>query len=622
MIGGVDRLQPRGGPERHEVSATNRTSGIIGAAPSTGSTVATIALAVVLAWCATPAMAEDSKPRLDAQRFDPAPQGTGFARVREAQQLYDKQWALGLSLNYARRPLRLGGSETTDELGGVMNYLIGTDLWGAVALGDHVQFGVVLPLLQTQNGADDVAASEAYGLAGGGDGFGDIRVTAGVQLLRQDAAPVSLAVAPTFVLPTGSREMLVGSGALGLGLDAAVGRRWQHFRFDVNVGFLVLTHSDPLIDVMADDELHWAVAAGVPLGFGGRIEAFLEYLGATVISPRLEDELGLKPFAPRHTPMEVDVGARFDPMGPFAFVVGGGPGLGGGFGTPDVRIFAGVILQPDERRDRDGDGIPDLVDQCKLEPEDLDEFRDKDGCPDIDNDGDGILDANDQCPGDPEIVNGVLDDDGCPEVDTDGDGILDPRDACPEEPEDMDGFQDDNGCPELDNDGDGILDADDRCPDQPETINEFEDEDGCPDRRPIAVLAAKEIQIEEKVYFDTDSANIQSRSFAVLDDVAAVMAAHPEVLRLEVQGHTDAFGPSDHNKKLSQQRAEAVRDYLVRKGVETERLVPVGYGEEQLIDKRFEEEAHAANRRVQFIVLEMEQEAGERSGDPGEPEGE
>ncbi|WP_224243741.1 OmpA family protein [Hyalangium gracile] len=162
-----------------------------------------------------------------------------------------------------------------------------------------------------------------------------------------------------------------------------------------------------------------------------------------------------------------------------------------------------------EETDTDGDGILDKDDPCQDRPEDIDNFEDRDGCPEPDNDKDGVLDGDDKCP----LIPGLKDNAGCPEEapkDRDNDGIVDKQDKCPDQAEDRDGFQDDDGCPELDNDndgivdgadkclneagpmqnlgcpivdkdGDGINDPQDKCPDEPEDKDGFEDTDGCPD---------------------------------------------------------------------------------------------------------------------------------------------
>jgi len=137
--------------------------------------------------------------------------------------------------------------------------------------------------------------------------------------------------------------------------------------------------------------------------------------------------------------------------------------------------------------DQDKDGIPDIVDQCINEPEDLDGDRDEDGCRDVDpfgdEDGDGIINQEDGCVDDPEDFDGHNDEDGCPETseDSDGDGIVDVVDQCPEQSEDQDGFKDADGCPDLDNDEDTIPDLRDACALVAEDLDGWDDEDGCPD---------------------------------------------------------------------------------------------------------------------------------------------
>jgi outer membrane protein OmpA-like peptidoglycan-associated protein len=196
---------------------------------------------------------------------------------------------------------------------------------------------------------------------------------------------------------------------------------------------------------------------------------------------------------------------------------------------------------------------------------------------------------------------------GCPDEDTDGDGILGESDGCPEKPEDKDNYQDEDGCPDEDNDGDGILDVNDRCPDEAEVINGVEDEDGCPDEGESKVKVTEEkIEILDRVYFDTSKATIKPRSFDVLNQVASVLKANKKtIIRVEVQGHTDDQGNSESNRELSQQRAEAVVDYLVSKGVSRETLEAKGYGEANPIKSNKTDQGRAMNRRVEFKILEQ-----------------
>src|SRR5262245_1370234 len=236
--------------------------------------------------------------------------------------------------------------------------------------------------------------------------------------------------------------------------------------------------------------------------------------------------------------------------------------------------------KPVEDDDPDHDGIKGAADTWTNEPEDKDGFQDQDGCPDHDNDGDGIPDAQDKCPMEPEDKDGFQDADGCPDPDNDGDGIPDAQDKCPNEPEDKDGFQDADGCPDPDHDNVGIPDAQVKCPNEPETKNGYQDADGCPDELPPQVK--KFSGVIQGINFKVNSAEILATSNKTLDDAVKVLTEYKE-LKLEIQGHTDdqpiaKGGKFDSNEALSQARAESVRAYMVKKGIDEARLTAKGYG--------------------------------------------
>lgn len=215
--------------------------------------------------------------------------------------------------------------------------------------------------------------------------------------------------------------------------------------------------------------------------------------------------------------------------------------------------------------DADRDGIPDDVDQCPTLAEDLDGFQDADGCPDPDNDGDGIPDINDDCPN---------------------------------QAEDLDGWQDSDGCPDYDNDGDGILDKDDKCPNVAETFNGVDDADGCPDEGTtmIPVLAY--------INFKFATAEISGADpIPILEEVARIMREKPE-LKLKITGHTDNVGGDDANMKLSMRRAEAIKEYLGKRGVAGDRIMTEGKGESQPIDTNDSDLGRARNRRIEFQVIQ------------------
>lgn len=184
--------------------------------------------------------------------------------------------------------------------------------------------------------------------------------------------------------------------------------------------------------------------------------------------------------------------------------------------------------------------------------------------------------------------------------DQDQDSIPDQQDSCPLQPEDFDRFEDDDGCPDVDNDEDGLLDPNDQCPNEPETKNGFEDEDGCPD---VGVLLdSGTIALEGRVHFEVSQAILKPESRLLLDEVAVLIGEHPELERIRVEGHTDNDGGEQFNLVLSQDRAEAVRRYLMSRGVLGSRLVAKGFGESRPLARNASARGRAQNRRVEFVI--------------------
>ncbi|MFO0677506.1 MAG: OmpA family protein [Polyangiaceae bacterium] len=250
--------------------------------------------------------------------------------------------------------------------------------------------------------------------------------------------------------------------------------------------------------------------------------------------------------------------------------------------------------------DKDGDGILDDADKCPTERETWNTYQDDDGCPDDpDTDSDRIPDSIDQCIVEAEDYDGFQDDDGCPDTDNDADGVADGNDRCPNQKEDPDGFEDEDGCPDPDNDRDTVADVDDLCPTQPGVPGG--EKPGCP--RKNVIVTDKEIRITQQIQFQTNKAVIKPESFVILDAVRDVLKDNPKIA-LEVQGHTDNTGNAQLNMKLSQSRAESVRNYLVAHGIDKSRLIAKGYGMTQPLVPNNSEGNKALNRRVQFIRTE------------------
>lgn len=188
--------------------------------------------------------------------------------------------------------------------------------------------------------------------------------------------------------------------------------------------------------------------------------------------------------------------------------------------------------------------------------------------------------------------------------DRDHDGISDDQDACPDIAEDRDADQDSDGCPEEDpdSDHDGVPDGQDLCPNAKETINGIADDDGCPDTGDTRVIYDDgKFTVLDSIHFETGRADIKPESHGLLDQVAQMIKANPDI-KVRVEGHTDDTGPHDLNMRLSQERADSVRNYLVQKGVAPQRIRAVGYGPDKPIVKGTTDEARGKNRRVEFIV--------------------
>lgn len=255
--------------------------------------------------------------------------------------------------------------------------------------------------------------------------------------------------------------------------------------------------------------------------------------------------------------------------------------------------------------DKDKDGIADYLDECpdvagtealKGCPEkDGDLVIDKeDSCPDVaglknlkgcpDTDSDGVADQDDSCPG--TKVGYAVDAKGCV-IDTDSDGIVNEDDTCP----DKAGVAALSGCP--DTDGDGVADNVDRCPTVTGTIANK----GCPE---ISKEDVKKItQIASKIFMQTNSDKLVNASLAQLDELASILKRY-EQANLVIEGHTDSQGDDASNMVLSQKRTEAVKTYLMGRGIMESRLTAVGYGETKPIADNKTAAGRAKNRRVEL----------------------
>jgi outer membrane protein OmpA-like peptidoglycan-associated protein len=114
------------------------------------------------------------------------------------------------------------------------------------------------------------------------------------------------------------------------------------------------------------------------------------------------------------------------------------------------------------------------------------------------------------------------------------------------------------------------------------------------------------IEIGEKIQFAYDKAEILQASFAIMDELAKVIQENPHVQKVSIEGHASDEGEEQHNLVLSKARAEAVRLYLVSKGVAADRLTSTGYGEAKPLVANDSDAGREKNRRVEFHITKQE----------------
>lgn len=493
-----------------------------------------------------------------------------------------------------------------------------------------LELGVQLPLVALQTGADlsseGLVRPASFGLA-------TPQLDARVGLLSQlEGAWGDVAVEIGVGAPLGNDQGFARDAGARYAPRLMMGRRFGWFRVAMDARMVLR----PKIAAYSDREF-----ARAPVGNEAQLG-----LAVALVGKRMRWELDVRGTIPRGQhpgSAELLTGPRYLVNPSLELFALGGVGGGTAPGTPLFRVVVGAafgkVIPPrleDESAvncaptlehtieecpdlDEDDDGVPNGIDQCDEEAGTLE----RQGCPRKDTDGDGIEDKLDSCP---DKV-GTAARQGCPVPDKDGDGIEDDQDDCPEVPgvakargcplkdRDNDGIEDDadqcpdlagpperQGCPESDLDKDNIPNVEDACAKQPGP----RENEGCPSHEaPLVSLteSRKTIKLLDKVFFVPGQPRIRERSYDVLDWVAKVILEHPEMPLVVVGAHSDDRGNEFDLKRLTQAQAEAVRQYLINKGVQPERLKAKGYGLERPIASNDTSIGREINRRVEFTIV-------------------
>ena len=537
-------------------------------------------------------------------RFQPSERGSDWFVTDSLDLRGSGRLALGVVGDWSHLPLAIykpNGHPTRAIIKDRLNLHLG----GAVIIADRLRLAANLPIVAVNQGRSGTVGGVTYADKTG-SAVGDLRFSADMRLLGEYGSAFSTALGLQVYLPTGSREAYASDGKVRLVPHWLVAGDIGPFAYATMVGVNGRFQSENYAGSAFGSELLLAASAGVRF-FDRRILLGPELSTSTVVS-----DSGNGFLKSQSTPAELLFGAHAR-VGDFLFGAGVGPGLTRGLGTPEVRYVASIVWFPDQKKpgqapiaDRDGDGIADAIDACPDTPGEENGDPKLNGCPKPkDRDHDGIADENDACPDEAGVASSNPKLNGCPK-DRDNDKILDRDDACPDEFGEPSEDPRKNGCPKpKDTDGDGITDDQDACVNEPGSASDDPKKNGCPK----VIVVAGEVRILERIEFDNNKAALRPESDGILKEIAETLTRHREIKLIQVQGYTDNRGTRRYNQTLSTKRAAAVKDWLVKAGVDAGRLQSKGCGQDQPVDSNETSEGRQNNRRVQFIILESDSDS-------------
>ncbi len=597
-----------------------------------------VAHALLLRPAAAQERVEVQSPALNAQAWRMPIDAEGTLWTNDAGTAPNHHVQARVALSYMKDPIvfRYEDGEEVAILGSVLT----SNLLGSYTY-EFLRVGVDVPIILYAVG-DSTA---------GTGGLGDLAVELKGSLLDREAGkgPVGVALLARLTAPTATVDAALGAPGVGWELEGIVDGKVGPVLLAGNLGTRGVPATS-LDNVEVNDQLYLRAGAAWLLtpdaGLSADLNSNIAYQGG---------------FSnPANSPLEGILGGfgRLDDQ----LVLRGGVGFGliSSIGAPDLRLVAALGWEPREVRDRDGDGLWDKVDGCPEQAEDIDRYKDDDGCPDpttkvrviVQNHvGDTVFEARSslQTEVGPRDAGGEFELQMHPgeyllKVDAPryapyGGVVVVPEAAEKEVKVQLQPLfgevrvtvRSTTGAvpaAEIQVDADpavrvsgGVARA---LADAGRRAVVVRAEGFKTQTLPISVTAgqlselevvlepalakvtAEKIEILEKVFFDLGKATIKPESFPLLDEVAGILRDNPDIRKVQVEGHTDNRGKAATNRRLSQARADSVKAYLVSKGVDEARLSAAGFGPDRPLDPANNDQAWDLNRRVEFVILERD----------------
>ena len=535
------------------------------------------------------------------ERWQPTPIGDALFAAPSADVDAHFAFDAGLRFSYADAPLALrlqGGAGTYTDIGAVVARQSVLHAQIALSLASRLKIEADLPVTVDQGG-DSPKVNGVAIVSPSGTALNDLRLGVRFTALPQGRVLPSIALSLSAWVPTGDPGAYTSAGRARFEPRIVIGADYGPIVWSASIGRQL---GDASVGLLGSEV---TFAGGVAARIG-RFQIGPEIFGSALVDRDAGPNAGSNGVALSEragASLEALLGAKAH-LGPATLGAAFGLGFLRGPGTPDFRAIGEVAIRPFEAKkplpwarvgDDDGRSNGAIL-GAKPAENATKPIATAPVAPPPDTDGDTVIDAEDACPRVVGDASPSAKRRGCP-PDRDGDGIVDADDRCPDRPGVVaDG--DKNGCP-PDSDGDGIVDPDDACPAEAGPKTEDPKTSGCPTS--VRVVGSQ-IVILQQVNFETAKSRILPNSFPLLQQVADVLAQHPEIARLAVDGHTDDRGSEASNLELSRARAVSVMRWLTEKGVDARRLEARGYGPRRPIAKNTTEEGRAKNRRVEFQI--------------------